>query len=44
MEINESETLELKEIAVQDIKKEVIAFANSVRIMCVAPFIRFYGS
>ena len=29
MDIHESETLELKEIVVEDIKKEVVAFANS---------------
>ena len=29
MELHESEVLELKDIVVEDIKKEVIAFANS---------------
>lgn len=29
MTFQESETLELKEIVVEDIKKEIIAFANS---------------
>ena len=35
MTFQESETLELKEIVVEDIKKEIIAFANSAGERCM---------